>query len=88
MAKHRVDFNSNREHLRRRILAPLGVGLALLVATCVFSIQKAQQQQIRHEIDRHISGVQDLMASEFKSEAERFGTLVDLMTADPGLKAA
>lgn len=88
MAKHRVELNSNREHLRRRILAPLGVGLAVLVATCVFSIQQTQKQQIRDNIDSRLSGVQDLMASEFKSVAEQFGTLVDLMTADLGLKAA
>lgn len=88
MLEKRADSDSNKENLRRRILVPLGVGLVVLIATCVISIQQTQKQHIHSEIDRHLAGVRDLMASEYEAEAVDLSVIVDLLETDPALQVA
>lgn len=88
MSKKRAESDSSKENLRRRILIPLGIGLVVLIATSVFSIHQTQHQQIHAEIDSHLAGVQELMASEYEAESVDMSILIDLLEADPALQTA
>jgi len=86
--KRRANSNSDRENLRGRILLPLGVGLGVLVATCVFSLVQVKEGQIHDAIEDHLVGVADLFKLEVAEEAELMGQLIDVIAADAKVQEA
>ena len=81
-----ADSKAGRENLRRRILVPLGVGLALLLATCVISIRQVTQGQICSAVEAGFEGVQELLQMELEEEAKLQSALLKFIQTDETLR--
>ena len=82
----RADSRAGRENLRRRILVPLGAGLALLLATCVISIRQVAQRQIHSSVEAGFEGVRDLLQMELDKKAKLQSSLLKFIQTDETLR--
>ncbi len=69
-------------NLHRRILVPSGVGLAILLATCVVSIRQVQLYQVRETFETNVDGVRQHWRFELDVEARVQGSLLKLLRTD------
>ncbi len=62
------------------------MGLALLIATCVFSIQQVRHQRIRDAVEVTLKGVRELLQMELDEEAQLQSGLLKFLETDETLQ--
>jgi len=82
------DRNTTLGNVRIPLLVPLGLGLVVLLGTCLFTLHKLQSRFIEELVGAQVSNTQGLFQDELKKDAELLQGLTDCLKADENLRAA
>jgi PAS domain S-box-containing protein len=74
--------------LKARILVPISLALALLLAAFVVSFHRFQQNHLNDMVLSKLESVQELFAAQLESDAGMMGAALDAILVDEQLKAA